>query len=165
MRTSRVVLSVADNIFMWMYFASVYQTPPWSRTLEMLSATGRATLPVRSFCPPPVTYIPTLYPMLRYCDVPGSPCLSKNKANQVCDSCFFKFLSRWLRTKGSLAPCLVAARTVRWRPRLTGTRQYIRTSTGHLYHNLVYVMFLVYTVCYHLFFVNTCRDSPLKLRE
>ncbi len=28
-----------------------------------------------------------------YCDVPGSPCLSKNKANQVCDSCFSKFLS------------------------------------------------------------------------
>ena len=23
-----------------------------------------------------------------YCDVPGSPCLSKNKANQVCDSFF-----------------------------------------------------------------------------
>ena len=27
--------------------------------------------------------------------------------------------------KGSLAPCLVAARAVRWRPRLAGTRQYI----------------------------------------
>ncbi len=31
-----------------------------------------------------------------YCDMPGSPCLSKNKANQVCDSFFLKFLSRWL---------------------------------------------------------------------
>ncbi len=29
------------------------------------------------------------------------------------------------RTKGSLVPCLVAARTVRWRPRPAGTRQYI----------------------------------------
>ncbi len=29
------------------------------------------------------------------------------------------------RTKGSLAPCLVAARAVRQRPRLAGTRQYI----------------------------------------
>ncbi len=60
------------------------------------------------------------------------------KANQMCGSFLLKFLSRWLssllivkwstcgRTKGSLvAPCLVAARTVRWRPRLAGTRQYI----------------------------------------
>ncbi len=31
-----------------------------------------------------------------YCDVPGSPCLSKNKVNQVCDSCFLKSLSRLL---------------------------------------------------------------------
>ncbi len=30
-------------------------------------------------------------------------------------------------TKGSLAPCLVAARAVRWRPRLAGTRQYNRS--------------------------------------
>ena len=41
-----------------------------------------------------------------YCDVPGSPCLSKNKANQVCNS------------------CLVAARAVCWRPCLAGTQQY-----------------------------------------
>ncbi len=29
-------------------------------------------------------------------------------------------------SKGSLAPCLVAARAVRWRPRLAGTQQYYR---------------------------------------
>ncbi len=40
-----------------------------------------------------------------YCDVPGSPCLSKNKAN----------LAYFYGTKGSRAPCLVAARAVRWR--------------------------------------------------
>ena len=68
-----------------------------------------------------------------YCEVPGSPCLSKNKANQVCDSFFLIFcLGGYLiwstcgRTKESLAPCLVAARVVRWRPRLAGTRQYNR---------------------------------------
>ncbi len=29
------------------------------------------------------------------------------------------------RTKGSLVPCLVAARAVHWRPRPAGTRQYV----------------------------------------
>ncbi len=33
-------------------------------------------------------------------------------------------LSTCGRTKGSLAPCLLAARVVCWRPRLAGTRQY-----------------------------------------
>ncbi len=64
------------------------------------------------------------------------------KANQMCGSFLFKifYLGDYLacvllswrlpcrsggRTKGSLAPCLVAARAVRWRPGLAGTRQYI----------------------------------------
>ena len=34
-------------------------------------------------------------------------------------------VSTWGRTKGSLAPCLVAARAVCWRPCLAGTPQYI----------------------------------------
>ncbi len=59
--------------------------------------------------------------------MPGSPWLSKNKTNQVYGSFFFKkcciggyLTCGW--TKGSPAPCLVAARAVRC---LTGTRQYI----------------------------------------
>ncbi len=40
-----------------------------------------------------------------------------------------RYAIRALRTKGSLAPCLVAARAVRWRPRLAGTREYIVTNT------------------------------------
>ena len=89
---------------------------------------------------------------IRYCDVPGSPCLSKKGESSIYSSFLLNFLlSRWLsglsivkcvmcirplttsavglvcgRTKGSLAPCLVAAQAVCWRPRLAGTRQYIR---------------------------------------
>ncbi len=65
-----------------------------------------------------------------YCDVPGSPCLSKKGESNVRAVPFkFFYLGGYLaccrRTKGSLAPCLVAAQAVRWRPRLAGMRQYI----------------------------------------
>ena len=43
----------------------------------------------------------------------------------MCGSFLFKKNYVCGRTKGSLAPCLVAARAVCWRPRLAGTRQYI----------------------------------------
>ncbi len=74
LRTSGLVLPVADNIFKWMYFASVsrlllglkFETPPIGQISskteakyihwKMLSATGRTRLPVHSFCPPPVLH-------------------------------------------------------------------------------------------------------------
>ena len=51
-----------------------------------------------------------------YCDVPGSPCLSKKRVK-----CTVHFFLK------SLTPCLVAAGSpgwVCWRPHLAGTRQY-----------------------------------------
>ncbi len=53
--TGRVVLPVADNIFKCMYFVCVLlKTQAKNIHLKMLSATGRTTLLVHSFCPPPV---------------------------------------------------------------------------------------------------------------
>ena len=57
------------------------------------------------------------------------PVLVKSGSNVRFRFSFKIFLSTCERTKGSLtkgslAPCLVAARAVRWRPRLAGTRQY-----------------------------------------
>ncbi len=60
-----------------------------------------------------------------YCDMPGSPCLSKKGESNVWFVSFKIFcLGSYIcgRTKGSLAACLVAARAVCWRPRLTSTR-------------------------------------------
>ena len=56
-----------------------------------------------------------------YCDVPGSLCLSK-----------IFHLGGYLACL-SLAPCLVAARPVCWRPRLAGTRQDLYQK-GPLFH-------------------------------
>ncbi len=59
------------------------------------------------------------------------PVLVKERRNKCAVRSFENFYlggyltCLFLRTKGSLAPCLVDARVVRWRPRLAGTQQYI----------------------------------------
>ncbi len=42
----------------------------------------------------------------------------------------FFYLGGYLVCLLSLAPCLVAARAVRWRPRLAGTQQYVILDTS-----------------------------------
>ncbi len=49
-----------------------------------------------------------------YCDVPGSPCLSKTGLVYSPFFCFKFFQSTCERTKGSLTPCLVAAWSPWW---------------------------------------------------
>ena len=78
--------------------------------------------------------------MYIYCDVPGSPCLSKTGSVYGQSFFFLKFLGSMEAPlvgvrfrppvngpKGSLGPCLVAARSpvVWWRPHPTGTGQYV----------------------------------------
>ncbi len=57
-----------------------------------------------------------------YCDVPGSPCLSKKKANQMCDSFLFKFLYLWTdqRIPGPVS-CLCTSGSLETPPRWHAT--------------------------------------------
>ncbi len=70
--------------------------------------------------------------------MPGSPCLSKKRRIKCAVRSFLKiYLGDYLACL-SLAPCLVAARAVRWRPCLAGMRQYIL---------FIYIYFNVFIFC------------------
>ncbi len=74
--------------------------------------------------------------VLIYCDMPGSPCLSKKGESNM------RFVTFKIFCLGrSLAPCLVAARAVCWRPRLAGT-QYCVTQNIFSRHSVFYIICL-----------------------